>query len=154
MSEKLFIPRLAIIGVGLIGGSLALALKAAGAVGEVVGIGRGLANLERALELGVVDRISRDAAEGVRDADLVFLATPVLALPEVAAAIAPHLKPGAILTDGGSVKGSVARGVERGPNSRSSCWTLPRTSNRLARNAASMATTAKMMSPVNQADCG
>jgi prephenate dehydrogenase len=110
--EKLFIPRLAILGVGLIGGSLALALKAAGAVGEVVGIGRGLANLEKALELGVVDRITRDAAEGVRDADLVFLATPVLALPEAAAAIAPHLKRGAILTDGGSVKGSVARAIE------------------------------------------
>ena len=112
MPDKLFIPRLAIIGVGLIGGSLALALKAAGAVGEVVGIGRGLANLEKALELGVVDRITRDPADGVRDADLVFLATPVLTLPEVAAAIAPHLKPGAILTDGGSVKGSVARAIE------------------------------------------
>jgi len=110
--EKLFIPRLAILGVGLIGGSLALALKAAGAVGEVVGIGRGLANLEKALELGVVDRITRDAADGVRDADLVFLATPVLSLSEAAAAIAPHLKPGAILTDGGSVKGSVARAIE------------------------------------------
>lgn len=110
--EKLFIPRLAIIGVGLIGGSLALALKAAGAVGEVVGIGRGQANLEKALELGVVDRITRDAAVGVRDADLVFLATPVLALPDVAASIAPYLKPGAILTDGGSVKGSVARTIE------------------------------------------
>jgi prephenate dehydrogenase len=110
--EKLFIPRLAIIGVGLIGGSLALALKAAGAVGEVVGIGRGLANLEKALELGVVDRITRDAAAGVRDADLVFLATPVLALPEATASIAPHLKAGAILTDGGSVKGSVARAIE------------------------------------------
>jgi prephenate dehydrogenase len=110
--DRLYIPRLAIIGVGLIGGSLALALKAADAVGEVVGIGRGMANLEKALELGVVDRISRNAAEGVRDADLIFLATPVLTLAEVAAAIAPHLKPGAILTDGGSVKGSVARAIE------------------------------------------
>jgi prephenate dehydrogenase len=113
MTEKLYIPRLAIIGVGLIGGSLALALKTAGAVGEVVGIGRGQANLEKALELGVVDRITRDAAAGVRDADLIFLATPVLALSEVAASIAPHLKPGAILTDGGSVKGSVARAIEQ-----------------------------------------
>jgi len=110
--EQLFIPRLAVIGVGLIGGSLALALKAAGAVGEVVGIGRGLANLQTALALGVVDRITQDATDGVRDADLVFLATPVLTLPEVAAAIGPHLKPGAILTDGGSVKGSVAQAIE------------------------------------------
>jgi len=110
--EKLFIPTLAVIGVGLIGGSLALALKAAGVVGEVVGIGRGLANLEKALELGVVDRFTQDPAEGVRGADLVFLATPVLTLSEVAAAIAPHLKRGAVLTDGGSVKGSVVAAIE------------------------------------------
>ena len=56
----IFIPRLAVVGVGLIGGSLALALKQANAVGEVIGIGRGLANLEKALELGVVDRIEQD----------------------------------------------------------------------------------------------
>lgn len=111
-SSGFFIPRLAVVGVGLIGGSLALALKNAGAVGEVVGIGRGLANLEKALELGVVDRISRDSAAGVRDADLVFLATPVLTLAEVAAAIIPHMKPGSVLTDGGSVKGAVVQAVE------------------------------------------
>ncbi len=110
--EKLFIPRLAVIGVGLIGGSLALALKEAGAVGEVVGIGRGQANLDKALELGVVDRVTRDPAEGVAGADLVFLATPVLSLAQVAAAVAPHLKEGAVLTDGGSVKGAVAEAVE------------------------------------------
>ncbi len=110
--EKLFIPRLAVIGVGLIGGSLALALKEAGAVGEVVGIGRGQANLDKALELGVVDRVTRDPAEGVAGADLVFLATPVLSLTQVAAAVAPHLKEGAVLTDGGSVKGAVAEAVE------------------------------------------
>ncbi len=110
--EKLFIPRLAVIGVGLIGGSLALALKEAGAVGEVVGIGRGQANLDKALELGVVDRVTRAPAEGVAGADLVFLATPVLSLAQVAAAVAPHLKEGAVLTDGGSVKGAVAEAVE------------------------------------------
>jgi len=111
MSEC-FVPRLAVVGVGLIGGSLALALKAAGAVGEVVGIGRGRANLDKALELGVIDRATQDLAEGVRDADLVFLATPVLSLTEVAATAAAHMKPGAILTDGGSVKGSVAAAIE------------------------------------------
>lgn len=110
--KDFFIPRMAIVGVGLIGGSLALALKEAGAVGEVVGIGRGLANLEKALELGVVDRITQDLAEGVAGADLVFLATPVLTLSQVAAAAAPHMKQGAILTDGGSVKESVARDIE------------------------------------------
>jgi prephenate dehydrogenase len=111
-SETLYIPKLAVVGVGLIGGSLALALKAAGAVGEVIGIGRGLANLEKALELGVVDRFTRDLAAGVADADLVFLAIPVLTLPQVAAEVLPRMKPGAVLTDGGSVKGTVVRAIE------------------------------------------
>jgi prephenate dehydrogenase len=110
--EKIFIPKLAVVGVGLIGGSLALALKAAEAVGEVIGIGRGLANLEKALELGVVDRITRDPAEGVAEADLVFLATPVMALPQVAAEVLPHMKRGAVLTDGGSVKEAVVHAIE------------------------------------------
>ncbi|AMV72506.1 prephenate dehydrogenase [Desulfuromonas sp. DDH964] len=109
--DKLFIPRLAVIGVGLIGGSLALALKQAGAVGEVVGIGRGLANLETALRLGVIDRIESDTVAGVADADLVFLATPVLSLAAVAARVLPAMKPGAILTDGGSVKGAVIEAI-------------------------------------------
>ncbi len=113
MTEQNFlVPRLAVIGVGLIGGSLALALKAAGAVGEVVGIGRGRSNLEKALELGVVDRISDRVDEGVRGADLVFLATPVLTFPEIAAAALPHMKAGSVLTDGGSVKGSVVAAIE------------------------------------------
>jgi prephenate dehydrogenase len=110
--EQFFIPRLAVIGVGLIGGSLALALKAAGAVGEVVGVGRGRANLEKALELGVIDRIADDAVDGCRQADVIFLATPVLALADVAATILPHLRPGAILTDGGSVKAAVVEAIE------------------------------------------
>ncbi|BCR05424.1 prephenate dehydrogenase [Desulfuromonas versatilis] len=109
---NVLVPRLAVVGVGLIGGSLALGLKAAGAVGEVVGIGRGRANLERALELGVIDRISDRVEDGVADADLVFLATPVQTLPAIAAAALPHMKSGAILTDGGSVKGSVVKAIE------------------------------------------
>ena len=105
---KVLFEKLAVIGVGLIGGSFSLALKKAGVVGEVIGVGRSRPNLEKALELGVVDYISRDPAEGVKDADLVFLATPVLSLTEVAATAAAHMKRGAILTDGGSVKGTVA----------------------------------------------
>ena len=107
-----YIDKLAVVGVGLIGGSLALALKEAGAVGHVVGIGRGLPNLETALRLGVVDSFTRDLAEGVADADVVFLATPVLSLGSVAAQAMPHLKPGAILTDGGSVKQAVIDAIE------------------------------------------
>jgi prephenate dehydrogenase len=112
MSAPFFIPRLTVVGVGLIGGSLALALKQAQAVGEVVGVDLCPANLQKALALGIVDRISDNAAAGCRTADVVFLATPVLTLPAVAASIVPHLKPGAILTDGGSVKGSVVAAIE------------------------------------------
>jgi prephenate dehydrogenase len=101
------IQRLAIIGVGLIGGSLARALRRAGAVDEVVGCGRSLGNLQRAVELGVIDRYSQDPAEAVAGADLVFLAVPLGAMAATFAAIRDHLAPAAILTDGGSVKGSV-----------------------------------------------
>lgn len=101
------IERLAIIGVGLIGGSLARALRAAGAVGEVVGCGRGLPNLERARSLGVVDAITREPAEAIRGADMVFVAVPLGAMRGVFAAIAGRLRDDAIVTDGGSVKGSV-----------------------------------------------
>ncbi|HKI50885.1 MAG TPA: prephenate dehydrogenase/arogenate dehydrogenase family protein, partial [Geothermobacteraceae bacterium] len=111
-NQSFYIPRLAILGVGLIGGSLALALKQAGVVGEVVGIGRGLANLEKALELGVVDRFTQDPFDGVADADLVFMATPVTSLGPMAEKILPAMKPGAILTDGGSVKGAVIEAIE------------------------------------------
>lgn len=100
----MLIKRLAVIGVGLIGGSLARILREKGEVGEVVGIGRGEANLRRAVELGVVDRYCLDAAEGVAGADMVFLAVPVCSMARVLAGIAPHLAPGCIVTDGGSVK--------------------------------------------------
>lgn len=110
--SDLLIPRLAIIGVGLIGGSLSLALKEAGAVGEVIGCGRGKPNLEKALELGVVDRYSRDPVEAVKDADVIFLATPVKTLADVTRELLPGVKPGAIITDGGSVKGAVADSIE------------------------------------------
>ena len=71
------IGRLAVIGVGLIGGSLARALRAAACVDEIVGCGRGRANLDKAVELGVIDRYSHDVAEAVRGADLVFLGVPL-----------------------------------------------------------------------------
>ncbi len=105
------IARMTVIGVGLIGGSLALALKEAGFVTEVVGCGRGKPNLETALKLGIIDRYERDPQKAVADADLVFLATPVRTLAAMVAEIAPALKSGAILTDGGSVKGEVLRAI-------------------------------------------
>lgn len=106
------INRLAIIGVGLIGGSLARVLRDCGEVGEVVGIGRGRANLVRAVELGVIDRFSHDPVEGVAGADLVFLATPVCTIADLVREIAPGLAPGCIVTDGGSVKGEIVASCE------------------------------------------
>ncbi len=101
------IERLALIGVGLIGGSLALALRAADRVGEIVGCGRARANLERALALQVIDRIAEDPAEAAQGADLVFVAVPLGAMRAVFQALRGHLGAETILTDAGSVKGSV-----------------------------------------------
>lgn len=104
--------RATIAGVGLIGGSLALAAKRAGLVGEVVGLGRGRANLELACERGILDRYSHDPIEAVRGADLVVLAAPVRALGPLARACAAGLRADAVVTDAGSVKQSVVQSVE------------------------------------------
>jgi prephenate dehydrogenase len=101
-----------VVGVGLIGGSLARALRQQGAVAEIVGIGRGEENLRRAVELGVIDRWTADPEEGVAGADMVFLATPVCTIVPLVARLAPLLAPGAIITDGGSVKEEIVRGCE------------------------------------------
>ena len=106
------IRRMAIIGVGLIGGSLARILREKGEVGEVVGIGRGAANLARAVELGVIDRYEHDPAAGVAGADLVFLATPVCTIADIVRQIAPALAPGCVVTDGGSAKGEIVAACE------------------------------------------
>ncbi|MCU0868706.1 MAG: prephenate dehydrogenase/arogenate dehydrogenase family protein [Burkholderiales bacterium] len=98
---------LAIVGVGLIGGSAALALKRAAAVERVIGVGRSRANLDRALQLGVIDAIETDAAAAAAQADTVLVATPVGQIADVFAAIAPVLRPGAVVTDGGSTKQDV-----------------------------------------------
>jgi prephenate dehydrogenase len=97
---------IAIFGVGLIGGSFALALKAAGAARRVIGLGRNPANIERALELGVIDEACADPA-AISGADLVLLATPVGQMGAVMRAIAPHLGPETVVTDGGSTKQDV-----------------------------------------------
>ncbi|QRX83683.1 prephenate dehydrogenase/arogenate dehydrogenase family protein [Glaciimonas sp. PAMC28666] len=99
--------KIAIFGVGLIGGSFALALKQAGMVQQVVGAGRSLASLERALELGIIDAIAVSAADAVADADLVLIAAPVAQTGLILASIQPYLQPGTIVTDAGSTKGDV-----------------------------------------------
>ncbi|MDF1529963.1 MAG: prephenate dehydrogenase/arogenate dehydrogenase family protein, partial [Sedimenticola sp.] len=101
------IRRLAIIGVGLIGGSLARALRAAGRVDEIVGCGRGKANLEKAVELGVIDHYTHDVGEAVSGADMIFMAVPLGAMRETFAAMRGHLAADAVITDGGSAKFSV-----------------------------------------------
>ncbi len=99
--------RLAVIGVGLIGGSCALALKRAGVVGTVVGVGRGESNLRRARDLGVVDEIATDVATGVDGADVVLVATPVGQMPRIFDVLREATSPEAVITDGGSTKRDV-----------------------------------------------
>jgi len=104
---------LAVIGVGQMGGSVALAARAAGAVTEVVGWSRNPETLERARSLGIIDRAAGARAEVARGAALVVLAMPVRSLGEVARDIAPSLEAGAIVFDVGSVKVAAIREVER-----------------------------------------
>ncbi len=103
--------RVALIGLGLIAGSMAQAMRRAGLAGEIVGTARSDETRQIAREIGLCDRVVDSAAEAVKDADLVILAVPVGAMGAVAAEIAPHLKPGATLSDVGSVKRAVIEAV-------------------------------------------
>jgi prephenate dehydrogenase len=103
--------RLTVAGVGLIGGSLAAAARAAGLVGEVIGFGRGEENLRLAERRGLVDRWSRDPAVAA-DADAIVLAVPVGACPALAGIFRPHARRGALLTDVGSVKHGIVAALE------------------------------------------
>ena len=96
-----------IFGVGLIGGSFALALRNANAVNEIVGFGRSKRTLEQALGIGLIDRIGEDISREVCDADLILLATPVAQMADILARIAPFLGANTLITDGGSTKGDV-----------------------------------------------
>lgn len=96
--------KVVIVGVGLIGGSFALALKSAAQAGEVVGIGRDPGALARALELGIVDRVEHDYAQALRGADLVLLSAPVAQTGPILEALLPHLAPHTVVTDAGSTK--------------------------------------------------
>lgn len=107
------IKRLTIIGVGLIGGSLARALKQTRAVQEVVGCGRDEQHLQRAMALGVIDRYETDSAQAVVGADMVVLAVPVGSIEAVYRQIAAHLAEDAVVTDVGSSKASVVAAVQR-----------------------------------------
>ena len=101
--------KVTIFGIGLIGGSFALALKAAGAVGEIIGIDRDPNNLRRALERGIITGAEDDPAKAIQGADIVLLAMPVGQMASVMQAISPHLAATTIITDAGSTKQDVVR---------------------------------------------
>lgn len=111
------VARMTVAGVGLIGGSFALALRRAGLVGEVLGLGRTAANLAVARERGLIDRVVTDPAEAAA-VDLVVLAAPVAACVTIAAELAAHVHETTVLTDVGSVKGPLVAALE-------GCWPRP-----------------------------
>lgn len=104
-------PKVALIGLGLIAGSMAHGMRRAGLADEITGYARSAETRAIATEIGLVDRVCDSAAEAARDADLVVLCVPVGVMGAVAAEIAPVLKPGAVVTDVGSVKAAVIEAV-------------------------------------------
>ncbi len=102
---------IAIVGLGLIGSSIARGARTYGLAREIVAVDRDPAVLDRVRALGLADRATDSLADGVERADLVILCVPVCSIGAVAAELAPHLKPGAVLSDVGSVKGSVVAAV-------------------------------------------
>ncbi len=103
--------RVALIGLGLIASSMAHGMRAKGLAGEIVGTARSAETRDAAREIGFCDRVEDSAAEAVKGADLVVLCVPVGAMGAVAAEIAPHLKPGCVLSDVGSTKRAVMDAV-------------------------------------------
>ena len=106
------IKKIAIIGIGLMGSSFALALRKRGFRGEIKGIGRKKSNLARAKKLGIIDSFSTDHSGGVKDADLVLLSTPVGNFEDITRSIRKNLKKGAIITDLGSVKARIVKRLD------------------------------------------
>ena len=104
--------QLTLAGVGLIGGSLALIARKHGLVERIVGLGRTQANLDIALERGIIDVGTRDPIEAAHGTDLLMLATPVLTFPSTLAAMKTYLPAACVVTDVGSVKGWVVRELE------------------------------------------
>ena len=105
--------KVVIFGVGLIGGSFALALKRAGAARSIVGMGRSPQAMARALELGIVDSVGQSVEEAMRDASLVLVAVPVAQTEAILASLLPHLESGTIVTDAGSTKSDVVAAARR-----------------------------------------
>src|SRR5258705_10040151 len=109
MSGKPVFNRLALIGMGLIGSSIARAARPQGAARSIIATARSAATRRRVAELGLADQVVETNAAAAEGADLVIVAIPVGACGAVAAEIAPHLAPGTIVSDVGSVKGAILR---------------------------------------------
>lgn len=112
------LPKVVVCGVGLIGGSFAMALRQAGVVGRLVGVGRSRATLQQALERGVIDAIASGWKDAMAGADLVLLATPVGQMEARMVELVPHLEPRTLVTDGGSTKRDVVAAARRSFASR------------------------------------
>ena len=110
----MFFEKVAVIGVGLIGGSFGMALKAAKRCERVVGAGRSAANMKAALGRGAIDEVETDAAAAARDADLVLVAAPVAQFEKIFLAIQPNLKPDCLVMDAGSTKRDVVAAARKG----------------------------------------
>jgi len=109
--------RAAVIGIGLIGGSFALAGREAGVLREVVGVARSERTLRDAIRVGAAHRTTTDPLEAVRGADLVYIATPVIASARIIEQIAPALEDGCTVTDAGSTKREIMAAAEALPDS-------------------------------------
>jgi prephenate dehydrogenase len=111
-----------IIGVGLIGGSLARALRERDAVSRITGVARSRETLELALQMGIIDKAEPDPVLAMKDADLVVIATPVSTIGPLLELIADHIPPHCVVTDAGSVKGSVANAARQALGNRIDCF--------------------------------
>ncbi|MFV9473110.1 prephenate dehydrogenase [Advenella sp. RU8] len=116
-AESFFIPVVSVVGVGLIGGSFAKALKNGGHVGCVLGVGRDQASLERALQLGLIDRIAT-LEEAGKTSDFILISTPASVLGRICDVIGPLLKPTAVITDACSTKVQVINDARRSLGNR------------------------------------
>lgn len=112
MTEGVLFRRIALIGIGLIGSSLARIVMRDGLAGHLVACARSQATIDKVAELGIADSATLSAAEAAKDADLVILCSPIGTYAAIAREIAPHLKPGAIVSDVGSVKMEALRALK------------------------------------------
>lgn len=113
MNQMVHIKKLVVCGVGLIGGSFAMALREAGVVDKVVGVGRSASSLAAAKAAGVIDEAAEGWPDALASADLVLVATPVGQMDSVMSAMAPHLEPNTVVTDAGSTKRDVIEAIYR-----------------------------------------